>query len=363
MKISKKDLYSRQTVLPEIGESGQEALLSSRVAIVGCGGLGGLVAVQLAASGVGSLHLIDYDLVSVSNLHRQIFYRPEDVGAFKAEVLSGYLRRMSPFVEVTTSTKALTKNNIDSELGDFDLVIDCTDSLSTKFLLNDYCVISGKVLVYGSLYKHDGYVSSFNLPGENRRSANLRDAFAGLPQKSIPNCSEVGTLNAIVGLIATLQTNEAIKILAGIGSPLANRLLIYNSLHNSQFTMSLTQKVTRDEIMNIFHEEAYYEPRCATQDEALLIHPDQLRKRMGEVEILSVIEDSDLLLPFGTDQWIPYSGFQIEKVKMPEGKDLVIVCRKGITSYEVTRQIKSMYDNRNIYSLSGGIEGYSEEVP
>lgn len=362
MKISKKDLYCRQTVLPEIGERGQEALLSSRVAIVGCGGLGGLVAVQLAASGVGSLHLVDYDLVSVSNLHRQIFYRPADVGSFKAEKLSGYLKEMSPFVEVTASTRALTKNTIDSELGAFDLVIDCTDSLSTKFLLNDYCVISDKILVYGSLYKHDGYVSSFNLPGEKGRSANLRDAFAGLPQKSIPNCSEVGTLNAIVGLIATLQTNEAIKILTGTGSPLANRLLIYNSMHNSQFTMSLTQKVTRDDIMNIFKEETYYEARCAEQDETLLIHPGQLKKRLSEVEVLSVIEDRDLPMPFKADQWVPYSGFSPEKVNMPEGRDLVVVCRKGITSYEATRLIKSLYSDRKIYSLSGGVEGYSEDL-
>ncbi len=361
MKISKKDLYCRQTVLPDIGKRGQEALLSSRVAVVGCGGLGGLVAVQLAASGIGFLHLVDYDLVSVSNLHRQIFYRPEDVGALKVEVLGRYLGDLSPFVQVSTSAEPLTKRNIGTELEDFELVIDCTDSLSTKFLLNDYCVLSGKMLVYGSLYKHDGYVCSFNLPLESGRSANLRDAFANLPQKSIPNCSEVGTLNTIVGLIATLQSNEAIKILTGTGSPLANRLLIYNSMHNSQFIMSLAQKVTREEIVKTYERETYYEPRCATQDEALLIYPDQLKERLGEVEILSVIEDGDLVLPFRKDQWIPYSGFKPESVKIPEGKDLVIVCRKGISSYEITRRLKSIHGDREILSLSGGIEGYLTE--
>ena len=358
MNVSKKDLYSRQTILPEIGETGQEALLSSRVAIVGCGGLGGLVAVQLAASGVGFLHLIDYDLVSVSNLHRQIFYRLEDVGAYKAEVLDRYLGALSPFVQSTTSSDPLTKENIEGELKDFDLVIDCTDSLSTKFLINDYCVLADKALIYGSLYKHDGYVSSFNLPLVNGRSANLRDAFANLPQKSIPNCSEIGTLNTIVGLIATLQTNEAIKVLTGTGSPLANKLLIYNSMHNSQFTMSLSQRVTRKEIESIYEEESYFEPRCAVQDEALLIYPDQLAERMDEVEILSVIEDAEHPLPFRADHRIPYSGFSPEKVSLSDGKDLVIVCKKGITSYEITRLMRSILDDRKVLSLVGGTENY-----
>ena len=358
MSFDKKELYLRQTVLPEIGEEGQDALLNAKVAVVGCGGLGSLVAVQLAASGLGHIHLIDYDLVARSNLHRQIFYRLKDIGKNKSVVLRNYIREISPFVAVGSSTEPLTRENIADELKGFDLVIDCTDSLITKYLLNDYCVLTDKVLVYGSLYKHDGYVSSFNLPDDNGRSANLRDAFANLPENSIPNCSEVGTLNTIVGLIATLQTNEVIKIVTGSGTVLTNKILIYNSMHNSQFTMRLSKKTTKNDIERIFAAESYYEPRCAAQDEALLIYPDQLKERREEIEILSVIEETDLALPFEADQKIPFSRFRVDRLVLPEGKDLVVVCKKGISSYEVTRLVKSTHANSRIFSLAGGIEMY-----
>ncbi len=358
MSFDNKDLYVRQTVLPEIGEEGQNALLNAKVAVVGCGGLGSLVAVQLAASGLGHIHLIDYDLVSKSNLHRQIFYRLKDIGRNKSVVLEKYIREISPVVETSSSTEPLTRENIEKKLKGFDLVIDCTDSLITKYLLNDYCVMTDTILVYGSLYKHDGYVSSFNLPEGNGRSANLRDAFANLPENSIPNCSEVGTLNTIVGLIATLQSNEVIKIITESGTVLANKILIYNSMHNSQFTMSLSKKTTKHDVERIFAGESYYEPRCAVQDEALLIYPDQLRKRRDEVEILSVIEETDLALPFKADQKIPFSSFRVDSLVLPEDKDLVVVCKKGISSYEVTRLVKSTHANCRVFSLAGGIEMY-----
>lgn len=358
MGIERKDLYVRQTVLPEIGESGQEALRGARVAIVGCGGLGSLVAVQLAASGVGHIHLVDFDLISVSNLHRQFFYKIDEVGKHKSVTLANYIRQLSPFVEVGSTAESLTRENIDATLADFDLIIDCTDSLATKYLLNDYCVLSDKVLVYGSLYKHDGYVSTFNLPEISGRSTNLRDAFSSLPGKNIPNCSEIGTLNAIVGLIATFQTNEAIKIITGYGPPLAGKILIYNSLQNRQFTLSLAKKFTKQDIERIYASESYHDPRCAVQDEQLLIYPDQLKKRRHEVEILSVIEESDVELPFKADQKIPFSRFQVDSLSLPENKDLVVVCKKGISSYEVTRLVKSTHADLRVYSLVGGIEKY-----
>jgi adenylyltransferase/sulfurtransferase len=358
MSFSKKDLYVRQTVLPEIGERGQEALLKAKVAVVGCGGLGSLVAVQLAASGLGSLYLIDYDLVSVSNLHRQVFYRTADVGKLKTEVLSDYILHLSPFVEVKRSEKPLTRQNIEQELKDYDLVVDCTDSLITKYLINDYCVLADKVLVYGSLYKHDGYVSTFNLPQDIGRSTNLRDAFAKLPERSIPNCSEVGTLNTIVGLIATLQTNEVIKIVTENGSSLSDKILIYNTMQNTQFTMSLSKNTTKREVERIFTSESYHDPRCATQDETLLIYPEQLKKRRDEVEILSVIEEENLDLPFEADHKIPLSRFRVQSLTLPADKDLVVVCKKGISSYEVTRLLKSSHSDSRVFSLAGGIESY-----
>ena len=240
MKISKEQLYKRQTTLQEIGESGQQKLLQTKVIVVGCGGLGNAAAVYLAASGIGQLHLVDFDEVSESNLHRQVFYKTEDIGKPKAEALAEYIKTISPFVKVTTSKNPVSKKNVFSLISKADYVLDCTDSLPVKYLLNDACVLKDKSLIYGSLYKFDGYVASFNIKDtKGTYGTNMRDAFPEIGKQNIPNCSEVGTLNTIVGIIGLMQANEVLKLATGIGKPLVNQLLIYNSLENSQFKMNL----------------------------------------------------------------------------------------------------------------------------
>ena len=358
MKITKENLYGRQTVLEEIGSTGQERLLESKVAVVGCGGLGNFVSIQLAASGVGSLHLIDYDRVAVSNLHRQVFFCTADVGMMKAERLANHVQRITPFVKTSVCLDPLTKKNIPKELADCDLIVDCTDSLPTKYLLNDFCVLSDKTLVYGSLYKHDGYVSCFNLPEGEGRSANLRDAFANPPKKGIPSCSEVGTLNTIVSLIATLQSNEAIKILTKVGKPLSDKILIYNSMENRQLSMSLTRRFGKREIEKIYATESYFDARCAEQDNDLLISAQQLRERLESVTILSVIDDPAVVHPFEVQHRIPYSQFETQEFHAEEGEDLVVVCKRGITSYQITKRIKSVQPHLRVLSLEGGIDNF-----
>ena len=358
MKITRDKLYSRQTILEDLGPEGQEKLLRSRVAVIGCGGLGNFVAIQLAASGVGHLHLVDYDRVSESNLHRQVFFKTEDLGQLKAEILAKHIRQISPFVKTSLGLEPLTKKNVSQQLADFDLVVDCTDSLPTKYLLNDFCVLADKALVYGSLYKHDGYVSSFNLPEGAGRSANLRDAFAHPPEKGIPNCSEVGTLNPIVGLIGSLQSNEVIKILAGSGTPLANKMLIYNSMQNRQLSMSLSKKIDKCKIEKLFLSESYFDARCAEQDPDLLISSEELKSQLGEVTILSVIENAEIALPFDVDFKIPYSKFDAGEFNPQRSQDLVVICNRGITSYEITQRIKSANPEVRVLSLDGGIEKF-----
>ena len=213
--ISKSDLFKRQVTLSEIGETGQQKLQDSKILVVGCGGLGSPIAVYLASSGIGKLHLIDFDQVDVTNLHRQVFYSLHDVGFSKSERLANFITQRSPFTEVSFSNEAITKENVIEIVSEYDIIVDGTDSLPTKYLLNDACVILEKPLVYGSLYKFDGYVSVFNSSDENGNSANLRDAFPTM-NTDIPNCEEAGTLNAIVGMIATAQVNEVLKLVLSI---------------------------------------------------------------------------------------------------------------------------------------------------
>lgn len=238
-KITKQNLYKRQTTLKEIGNLGQEKLQQAKVLVVGCGGLGCVASVYLAASGIGNIYLIDFDLIDESNLHRQVFYKMDDIGKPKSEVLANYISKISPFVNVSFDTNAISKQTIFKKIKDYDIILDCTDNLPIKYLLNDVCVIKNKILVYGSLYKFDGYVATFNVLKNDKRTCNLRDAFPKVPTKTVPNCSEVGTLNTIVGIIGLMQANEVLKLVTNTGNLLTNQILIYDSLENSQYKMKL----------------------------------------------------------------------------------------------------------------------------
>ncbi len=365
MKISKNDLYKRQIILKDFGKESQQKLLQSTIVIVGCGGLGSVAAVYLAASGVGNIHLIDFDVVDISNLHRQVFYKIDDIGKSKAKVLANHIRSISPFVNVTTSDQPITKANIFDQIDDYDIVVDCTDSLPTKYLLNDYCVITDHILVYGSLYKNDGYIASFNIPEGLYNSANLRHAFPKMPKEAVPNCSETGTLNPIVGIIGLMQANEVIKILTNTGEPLKNQLLIYNSADNSQFKMKFQVEKTCDNIgkrgiLKIFKKDDYADPACEIQDENLVITMSDFKQKMSNenVVIISVIEEAHTKLPFEVTNEIPMSEFDVENLEIDANNEYHIICYKGILSYTATKLLKDKYPDLKVFSLTKGIEKY-----
>lgn len=360
--ISTSELFKRQITLSEIGEEGQHKLQESKVLVVGCGGLGSPIGVYLAASGIGQLHLVDYDTVDVTNLHRQVFYSLDDVGKYKSEVLADFIQRRAPFTNVTFSKEPITKTNVIELISEYDIIIDGTDSLPTKYLLNDTCVLQDKPLVYGSLYKFDGYVSSFNLKQENGSfSANLRDAFPVM-NTDIPNCEEAGTLNAIVGMIATTQVNEVLKIITGVGKPLCNQLLIYNTLQNSQLKMKLQAKVSKDEIHKIFEKESYYDASCDVQNSDWLISSEELRKKLSfraesrNLELIAVLPN--LTLPFEVDRTIPIQDLDVENFEVDPVKTYVMICQRGITSYKATAMLKERYPEANVISLIGGVSQY-----
>jgi len=188
MDFKPADFYQRQTTLPEIGTAGQERLSKAKSFGGGLWRSGVLWLPSIWRVVVwGTLHLIDYDVVSVSNLHRQVFYKTTDIGQPKAQVLANHIKTINPFVNVSFSTEALSKTHVKKVFTDYDIVLDCTDSLPLKYLINDACVLTHKVLVYGSLYKFDGYVATFNaLDDQGNRTANLRDAFPEMPQNTCP---------------------------------------------------------------------------------------------------------------------------------------------------------------------------------
>lgn len=358
MKPTKSQLFKRQTTLSEIGEEGQQKLHNTSVLVVGCGGLGSPIAVQLAASGIGNIHLVDFDTIDVSNLHRQVFYSLGDIGKSKSETLASFIEKRAPFTKVNFSSNPITKDNVFELLDNADIIVDGTDSLPTKYLLNDACVLKKKPLIYGSLYKFDGYVASFNLEQEHGvYSANLRDAFPTMAT-DVPNCEEAGTLNSIVSLIAAQQVNEVLKIITGIGKPLTNQLLIYNSLENSQLKMKLQNLVSKTEIEVIFEKETYYDASCEVQNSDWLITSEALKSEKGkeDVEIISVLEN--LRTPFNVDATYTISALKNNEFYPQENKKYVLVCQKGITSYKATQLLKERFPEANILSLAGGINDY-----
>ena len=222
--------YSRQTILPEFGEEGQAKLLSSSVLVVGAGGLGAPVLLYLAAAGVGRIGIVEGDAVDESNLQRQILYRTHHTGSAKAEVAFNELVALNPEISIQVFPDYLTKENALSILREFDLIVDGSDNFATRYLVNDACVILKKPFVYGAIYKFEGQVSVFNY----QNGPTYRCLFPVPPDPStVPNCSEIGVLGVLPGVIGTLQATEALKVLAGIGEVLSGTLLTYDALSMS----------------------------------------------------------------------------------------------------------------------------------
>ena len=229
--------YSRQLILPQLGSSGQQKLLDSRVLVVGAGGLGCAVLPYLAAAGIGTIGLIDGDLIAASNLHRQLLYTERQIGLSKALEAEKYLKAHFPETDVQVFDQFLNQANAQLILQQFDLVIDATDEISARYLLNDTCELLGIPWVYGSIHQFQGQISVFNYHG----GPNYRDLFP-TPDPAAVSCSDAGVIGTTVGLIGMLQVNEVLKIQAGFGKVLSGKILIYDLLACSQQIFDFEKK-------------------------------------------------------------------------------------------------------------------------
>ena len=352
-------LYERQITLSEVGENGQNKLQKANVLIIGCGGLGSNVAVFLAASGVGNIQLVDFDMVSVSNLHRQVFYGFNDVGKPKVSCLKSYIENITPFVKVTEHLVEITKDNISNCVINADIIVDCTDNLHIKYLINDNCVIQNKTLVYGSLHKFDGYVATFNHDlGNGIRSANLRDAFPEIPTKLPPTCAESGTLNTIVGIIALHQANEVLKIILNKGSLLTNKIFIYNSLYHTSQNIQIQKKISTDEIVTSFENENYQSVNCDLSNHIKKINATEFWDKMKSDNIVVLSFSGKLPGNKYNEKVIrmPYFNFNPFIMPIKPTHDYILICTKGLLSYDAAIALNEAHPNLNIYNLEDGTE-------
>lgn len=228
MSIIKEFLrYSRQTILPEIGDEGQEKLKKSKVLVIGAGGLGCPVLQYIATAGVGFIGIMDFDTIEIHNLHRQILYTESEIGQQKAIVAQNIVSKLNPLIQADAIAEKLTIENAAEIIQQYDIVVDGSDNFTTRYLVNDTCVDLNKPLVYGSILKFEGQVAVFNHNG----SKNLRDLFPEMPDpKNVPNCNLNGVLGTLPGIIGTMMAHETLKLILELPS-LNNELVLFNTLN------------------------------------------------------------------------------------------------------------------------------------
>jgi adenylyltransferase/sulfurtransferase len=229
--------YHRQIILPEFGEIGQQKLLKAKVLVIGAGGLGCPALQYLTAAGIGTIGIVDDDVVSLNNLHRQVLYSVNDIGLSKAERAAHILEQLNPDINIIAYNERLENQNAITLFHDFDIVVDGTDNFSTRYMINDACVLLNKPLVYGAISLFEGQVSVFR--NQNADDVNYRDIFPDPPKEGeVLNCAEAGVLGVLPGIIGTMMANETIKLLTGIGDSLINQLLTYNALNNQVYQLN-----------------------------------------------------------------------------------------------------------------------------
>jgi len=354
--------YQRQMLLKEVGEAGQQKLLQSKVLVIGAGGLGCPVLQYLAAAGVGTIGIIDDDIVSITNLHRQVLYNIEDIDLPKAERAFAYLQKLNPDIKVIPYNLRLTNRNALDIINTYDIVIDGTDNFSSRYMINDACVLSNKPLVYAAVLRFEGQVGVFNLNQKNNeKSVNYRDLFPIPPgEDEVMNCSVAGVLGVLTGIIGSMQANEAIKLITGIGEPLANRLFTYNALTNQVYELALAASaetgsfIPKDEAAFINFD---YEMACSAKN-TFEIDASTFNSLANKenVTIIDVREfDEKPIITEFPHHHIPLNRLT-EKLSALNGDILVTLCQSGGRSLQAAKMLSDTFGtSKKIYSLQGGI--------
>ena len=232
--------YSRQIILKNVGVVGQKNIFNSKVLIIGAGGLGCPIIDYLSRSGVGTIGVADYDKVTLSNIHRQSLYNSQDIGKHKVEVLKKKIKLINPYTKIKTYKKKNNRNNIDSIIKNFDIIVDGSDNFKTKFLINKYSIKYKKILILGAISKFDGHVFTFNF--KHRKTACLKCFYQSEPSDEVLNCETEGIIGPVAGIIANIQANEVLKKILNIGTDLQNSILIVNLLSLKFKKVSFTKK-------------------------------------------------------------------------------------------------------------------------
>lgn len=368
--------YSRHFALPEFGHAGQQKLKAGRVLIVGAGGLGSPAALYLAAAGVGTIGLVDFDQIDVTNLQRQIMYTSRDIGQQKLDVSAERLNALNPEIEIKTHASRLTRENAIDVISAYDVVIDGTDNFPTRYLVNDACVLLDKPYVYGSILRFDGQVSVFDA----QRGPCYRCLFREPPPPGlVPNCAEGGVLGVLPGIIGSLQALEAIKLVSGVGQSLVGRLVLFDGL-SLRFRELKLKKHPECPICGehptitglIDYEEFCGYTRNGDMQENSEVQMqtttvEELKSRLDRGErpaLLDVREPFEWniinLGDYGA-RMIPLKELPGRENELDREAELIVYCRSGKRSASAAQHLITQ-GFRNVVNLEGGVLAWAEKI-
>jgi sulfur-carrier protein adenylyltransferase/sulfurtransferase len=353
--------YARHLALSEVGAAGQQKLAAGSVLVVGAGGLGSPAALYLAAAGVGTIGLVDHDKVELSNLQRQILFTDDDIGLGKASAAQSRLVALNPSLQVNAHAEKLVASNVERIFGDYDVVLDGTDRLATRYLINDACVLLGKPLVSAAIHRFEGQAMTY-LPGH---SPCYRCLYPDSPEDLIPNCATAGVLGVLPGVMGSLQATEAIKLLLGIGETLAGRLLVYDALalrfDEFRFARRADCAVCGEQptITDIKHHEEKGLSQIAEWTPQQLA--EELKKggddRLFMVDVREEHEWEAGRLPGSVH--IPLGTLPEHVQEIPVDATPVFICAAGARSMRAA-QFFVQSQGRDAINLTGGVSGWSQ---
>ena len=373
INFSKEELerYSRHLILPEFNIKGQRKLKTAKVLVVGSGGLGSPLLLYLTAAGVGKIGVVDYDVVDETNLQRQVLFSVEDVGKPKVEAAIKRLKGLNPNVNFISHNLQLTSDNALDIIKDYDLVADGTDNFPTRYLVNDACVILGKPNVYASIFRFEGQVSVFNYTDPHGDlGPNYRDLFPSPPPPGlVPSCAEGGVLGVLPGIIGSLQANEVIKVITGIGKPLSGRLFLFDALTFESRTLKIHGDPKKQPIQTLIDYDIFCGVGSAEEKEDARpvkeISVNELAEwhsKDKDFQLIDVREPYEYEIANLNGILIPLAEIEDAVDKIASDKNVVIHCRSGARSAQAIRRLENKYGFANLYNLAGGILAYADKI-
>jgi sulfur-carrier protein adenylyltransferase/sulfurtransferase len=363
--------YSRHLIIPDLGVDGQRRLKNARVLVIGAGGLGAPTLLYLAAAGVGTIGIVDDDVVEESNLQRQIIHGVSDIGRSKAQSARDSIAEVNPLVEVRLHEVRLAPDNAIGLFERYDLILDGTDNFATRYLVNDAAVLTRKPYVWGSIHRFEGQVSVFWEDAPGGRGLNYRDLYPDAPPPGmVPSCAEGGVLGVLCASIASVMSTEAIKLITGIGEPLLGRLLMYDALAMSYRTIAIRKDPATRKITELID----YEEFCGLVSKAVsdsaadsTITPRELRDLLdsgNKVALIDVREPAEWdINHIDGAQLIPQSLISSGEglARLPRDRRPVLYCKTGVRSAEALAAVKQAGFADAVH-LQGGIVAWAEQM-